>query len=201
MEFNEKLQELRRNRGVTQEELANSLYVSRTAVSKWESGRGYPNIDSLKAIAAYFSVTVDQLISTDEVIAIAEEDHRQKTNCFRDLCWGFLDIAMAMLLFLPFFGSGVEGETQSLTLLALRGVQPYLKASYFSCVVAQILVGILTLAMQSVSLVWWHKAKRWISLSVGALGVMLFMISAQPYASVFAFILLICKICTLLKRA
>ena len=47
MEFHEKLQELRRQKGITQEELAQALYVSRAAVSKWESGRGYPNIDSL----------------------------------------------------------------------------------------------------------------------------------------------------------
>ena len=47
MEFNEKLQELRKGKGLTQEELAQAIFVSRTAVSKWESGRGYPNIDSL----------------------------------------------------------------------------------------------------------------------------------------------------------
>lgn len=54
MELNEKLQELRKQKGLTQEELAERLYVSRTAVSKWESGRGYPNIESLKAVASFF---------------------------------------------------------------------------------------------------------------------------------------------------
>lgn len=78
MEFNEKLQELRKQRGLTQEELAQSLYVSRTAISKWESGRGYPNIDSLKAIAKFFGVTIDELLSGDELLTIAEEDNKQK---------------------------------------------------------------------------------------------------------------------------
>lgn len=41
MEFHEKLQKLRSDEGLTQEELAEKLFVSRTAVSKWESGRGY----------------------------------------------------------------------------------------------------------------------------------------------------------------
>ena len=85
MEFNEKLQELRKQKGITQEELAESIYVSRAAVSKWESGRGYPNIESLKAIARFFSVTVDELLSTDEVLTIAEEDSRQRENKIRIL--------------------------------------------------------------------------------------------------------------------
>ena len=63
MEFNEKLQKLRTQNKITQEELADKLYVSRTAISKWESGRGYPSIDSLKAIAVYFSTTLLTLYS------------------------------------------------------------------------------------------------------------------------------------------
>ena len=53
MEFNEKLQELRKNKNLTQEQLAEMLFVSRTAISKWESGRGYPSIDSLKEISSF----------------------------------------------------------------------------------------------------------------------------------------------------
>ena len=56
MEFNEKLQELRKARSLTQEELAEAVFVSRTAVSKWESGRGYPSIDSLKELSRFFRV-------------------------------------------------------------------------------------------------------------------------------------------------
>ena len=72
MEFHEKLQSLRKQKGLTQEELAQALYVSRTAVSKWESGRGYPNLESLKAIAKFFGLTVDELLT------IAEEQQRTK---------------------------------------------------------------------------------------------------------------------------
>ena len=78
MNFNEKLQELRKQKNITQEELAEALFVSRTAVSKWESGRGYPNIESLKAISKFFSVTIDELLSGEEVLSIAEEDNKQK---------------------------------------------------------------------------------------------------------------------------
>ena len=76
---------MRKNRGLTKEELAQVLYVSRTAISKWESGRGYPSIDSLKAIAEFFGVTIDELLSNRELICIAEKDSHQKTQHIRDL--------------------------------------------------------------------------------------------------------------------
>ena len=71
MDFHEKLQQLRKQRGWTQEQLAEQLFVSQTAVSKWESGRGYPNLESLKAISALFSVSIDDLLSGGELIVLA----------------------------------------------------------------------------------------------------------------------------------
>jgi transcriptional regulator with XRE-family HTH domain len=88
MEFNEKLQELRKQKGLTQEELASALFVSRTAISKWESGRGYPNLDSLKAIAGFFSITIDDLLSCDEILTIAEEEHKRIGVYNKDLVYG-----------------------------------------------------------------------------------------------------------------
>ena len=200
MEFNEKLQELRKQKGLTQEELAVSLYVSRTAISKWESGRGYPNIESLKAIAKFFSVTVDELLSTDEVLTIAEEDNKRKEKHFRNLVYGLLDICIALLLFLPFFAEDADGIIQSVSLIALDGVQPYLKTAYLAVVSGMTVMGILTLTLQNCQAIAWVKSKTTISLTLGALLVLLFMISSQPYAAVFAFVLLTIKALILIKR-
>jgi transcriptional regulator with XRE-family HTH domain len=62
MNFAEKLQLIRKNRGMTQEALAESLNVSRQAVAKWESGQAYPDIANLIAISGHFLVTVDYLV-------------------------------------------------------------------------------------------------------------------------------------------
>ena len=50
MTFGEKLKKLRNDNGLTQEQLADKIFVTRTAISKWETDKGFPSIDSLKAI-------------------------------------------------------------------------------------------------------------------------------------------------------
>ena len=107
MEFGEKLQELRKSKSMTQEELAEALFVSRTAISKWESGRGYPSIDSLKEISRYFSVTIDDLICSDEMISVAENEKREFADRYLSLICNALDILLVILLFIPAFGNGM----------------------------------------------------------------------------------------------
>ena len=58
MEFHEKLQELRKQKGLTQEELAFTMGVSSQAVSKWESGQSCPDIALLPALADLFGITI-----------------------------------------------------------------------------------------------------------------------------------------------
>ncbi len=64
--FSEKLQTLRKNVGLTQEELAEKHSVSRQAVAKWEAGGIYPDITNLIAISNLFNVTVDYLVKEQE---------------------------------------------------------------------------------------------------------------------------------------
>ena len=199
MEFNKKLQELRKRKSLTQEELAEILFVSRTAVSKWESGRGYPNIDSLKAIAKCFGVTIDELLSGEELLTIAEEDTRQKESRFRDLVFGLLDCSISMFFFLPFFGQKADGIIEVVSLFALTGIAPYLKIAYWAVVTGMIAAGALTLALQSCQKAFWVKHKHKLSLVCNAMGTLLFIISSQPYAAAFLFLHLAIKAIMLLK--
>ena len=199
MEFNEKLQKLRKQKGLTQEELAEVLFVSRTAISKWESGRGYPNIDSLKAISKFFGVTIDELLSGDELLTIAEEDTKQKEKHFHDLVFGLLDCSVAMFFFLPFFGQKADAMIQEVSLLSLTEIAPYLRTAYFVIVIGIIVSGILTLALQNCYQAFWVKNKSKISLALNAVGALLFIISSQPYAAAFLFIFLVIKVLMLVK--
>ena len=200
MEFNEKLQELRKQRGLTQEELAQALYVSRTAISKWESGRGYPNIDSLKTISKFFAVTIDELLSGDELLTLAEEDNKQKGQHLRDLVFGLLDCSIAMFFFLPFFGQKTGGVIREVSLLSLTGVSSWLRTAYFAVVIGIVLCGILTLTLQNCRQAFWDRSKNQISLLLNTVGTLLFMISLQPYAAAFLFVFLAIKVLMLIKK-
>lgn len=191
MEFHEKLQELRKTKGLTQEELAEVLYVSRTAISKWESGRGMPNIESLKAIAKFFGITVDVLLSSEEVLGIAEDECKRREAHIRNLIFGLLDGGMALLLFLPFFGQEANGVIQGVSLLAMTEVQTYLKILYLIVVIGMTVLGVLSLFLHN------HSYK--LSLVFNAAGVVLFIISQQPYAAVFVFVFLLIKASMLMK--
>ena len=62
MEFNNKLYELRKQKGFSQEELANRLNVSRQTISKWEVGESTPDMENLVAISELFEISLDELV-------------------------------------------------------------------------------------------------------------------------------------------
>lgn len=200
MEFHEKLQELRKNKGITQEELAQSLYVSRTAVSKWESGRGYPNIDSLKAIAVYFSVTVDDLLSGDQVLLIAEEDGREKRDRLRNRVIGLLNVSVILLLFLPWFGQTVNGQLEEVSLLSLVAISHYLRFVYLDLVFSIVTMGVLMLVLHRCQHPFWMRNKYRVSAVLNGVGVLVFILGSQPYAAILLFAFLTIQVLLLKNR-
>ena len=198
MEFHEKLQELRKSKGLTQEELAEALYVSRTAVSKWESGRGYPSIDSLKEISRFFGVTIDELICPQEMMTAAEDDKRQSIGRYISVICNALDILTAVLLFLPVFGNGADSPA-SVSLFRLTGVQPWLKIVFIAVIGIIILNGICGLVLARFNKASWnkHRLVTGMLLSVTAVGV--FIAARQPYAGIVCFSILVIKTWLMVK--
>ena len=77
MSFGENLKNVRKQRGVTQEELAEILGVSRQAISKWESGTSVPDVQLLLRIADFYNLTLDLLVRDDFDLPISSLDEKK----------------------------------------------------------------------------------------------------------------------------
>lgn len=192
MEFSEKLQELRKSRTLTQEELAEALFVSRTAISKWESGRGYPSIDSLKEISRYFSVTIDDLICSDEMITVAENDKKEFVSKYVSLICNALDILLAILLFIPAFGNGT-GSSETVSLFGLTGISPWVKIVFIMIVSITILNGICGMIITHFNKPVWNRHRLVTGIGLLILAVIVFIATRQPYAGIVCFAFLVIK--------
>lgn len=200
MEFHEKLQALRRQRGLTQQELADQLFVSRTAVSKWESGRGYPNLDSLADLAKLFGVTIDELLTGNDLLTVAEEDQRRRAGALRALLFGLLDVCLGMLYFLPLFGEHTKGGVVSVSLFRLAEIAPWVRGIYCAFVTLSVVWGIFLLAIQVFQNDTVLGRGCYLSVFLGASGLLLFTVSKQPYAAVLLLVFLSVKVLVLLHR-
>lgn len=198
MEFHEKLQELRKSRSLTQEELAEALFVSRTAVSKWESGRGYPGIDSLKEIARFFSVTVDELICPEEIISAAENEKKDFVSRYLTLICGVLDLLPAILLFIPAFGNGA-GSRETVALSGLDGISTWIRILFVIVISLTVLNGICAAVISNFDKPVWNRHRLVTGIALTILGSALFLITRQPYAGLIFFAVLVIKGFLILK--
>ena len=114
---------MRKNRGLTKEELAQVLYVSRTAISKWESGRGYLSIDSLKEISNYFGVTID------------------------DLLFGMVDLFFFILIVLSLYPKPINGYIFSVNLFSHTETTWFNRWIYWIMFIALIGIGIVKIVL------------------------------------------------------
>ncbi len=192
MEFSEKLQELRKSRSMTQEELAEALFVSRTAISKWESGRGYPSIDSLKEISRYFSVTIDDLICSDEMITVAENEKKEFADKYVSLICNALDILLAILFFIPAFGNG-NASSETVSLLGLSGINPWVKIVFVVIIGVTILNGICGVIITNFDKPVWNRHRLITGVVLSILTVVVFITTRQPYAGIVCFAFLVIK--------
>ncbi len=192
MEFNEKLQGLRKARSLTQEELAEALFVSRTAISKWESGRGYPNLDSLKEISRFFSVSIDDLICSEEIISAAENEKKECIDKYVSLICSTLDILPILLLFIPVFGNGKDSPA-SLSLYAITGISAWIKTLFAFLIGGTVLNGICGVIISHLDRPVWNRHRLVTGIVLSIAGSAVFILTRQPYAGIIYLIILVVK--------
>lgn len=200
MEFGEKIQKLRNQNKWTQEQLAEKLYVSRTAVSKWESGKGYPNIDSLKDIAKLFDKTIDELLSSEEIIDIAKKENTSNIKRTNNLIYGLLDIISILFIFLPLYAHKTEDFIYSVSLISTNDIGNIIKISYIVILSILSVIGITELILQFIDNKKIQRIVNIISLIIESFSVLFFAISRQTYLTAIVFIILIIKIIVIIKN-
>ena len=200
MEFGEKIQKLRNQNKWTQEQLAEKLYVSRTAISKWESGKGYPSIDLLKDIAKLFNKTIDELLSSEQIIDIAKNENISNMKRANNLIYGLLDIISVLFIFLPLYAQKTENFVYSVSLINTNDINSVIKILYIVILSILSLLGIGEIILNFIDE---KKIRRMInitSLLVQTISIVFFLISRQTYLTAIIFIAFIIKILVLIKN-
>jgi transcriptional regulator with XRE-family HTH domain len=199
MEFSEKMQQLRKENSMTQEQLAEELFVSRTAISKWESGKGYPNIESLKSISKLFSISIDDLLSSDELISLAVDENRTNMKRIFSLIYGVLDLMALALLFLPLFGQPDGELIRKVNLFTFKDASFITYTIYFVLPISMAVLGVIELIIQNFSNEKWLNASKVISILLQAFAIFVFTNTRQPYAASLVFMFFMIKVVLLIK--
>ncbi len=193
MEFGEKLQELRKNKDMTQEELAEALYVSRTAISKWESGRGYPSIDSLKEISRFFSVSIDELLSAEKMVSIAEKENRDNIRYICDMLLGIIDVLAMIMIILPIYPNRIDGIYYAVSL------PDYVQAGRLKCMLywdvflLLVIIGAVKILLTRLRQEKGSRIITAISVIVGITAVLLLAMGREAYGVSMLFLMIVAK--------
>lgn len=200
MEFNEKLKQLRIQKNLTQEQLAEQLYVSRTAISKWESGKGYPNIESLKCISKFFSVSIDELLSGEELLTLAQTENSSNIKKIYGLLFGMLDAIAIAFILLPLYGNPVGGYIYSVNLLSFTATTSINLAIYWIVFVALIGIGMAKLLFIHFEKESWGNKATKVSIALSIVAILFFAAAKEPYVIALLFLLFVMKIFLLMKQ-
>ena len=193
MEFNEKLKELRSSRGLTQEELAEALFVSRTAISKWESGRGYPSIDSLKAISTYFSVTIDELLSGEKLLSIVEKENKSNMQNLCNILIGIIDLFHFLLIVLPLYPNSMKEYIASVNLFGYTETSTFNRMVYWGLFFLLMGSGVTEIIVTQLRIKKIYKMIIVFSMMLDITAVLFLALTAETYATALAFLLLVLK--------
>ena len=191
MELCEKIRKIRNDNKLTQEQFAEKMLVSRTAVSKWENGTCYPSIDSLKYMSKIFNISIDTLLSSEEILEIAKTENQSNISKYNSLLFCLLDIVRIIFIFLPLYSYKTNDFVYSVSLFNSNDLGTTLKIIFM-------LIFIIFLVLGIVELIFNFKGNNRlinkISMFLDIISIFVLLFTKQPYVIALMFIIFVIKI-------
>jgi len=197
MEIGKKIQVLRKENNLTQEQLAEQLFVSRTAVSKWETGRGLPNMESLMLISKLFHITLDELLSSEEIALIAEKENKENISRFASYIDGIFNIIAILSLLFPLYKAKLNGAFYSVPLYQFKSAFAVL---YWIFPISMALCGVIQILFYKSEQNKIQDTTTIVGISINICAILALILSGQPYPAIMFFALLLIKGAVMLKK-
>ena len=196
MELSKKIKKIRNDNKLTQEQFAEKMLVSRTAVSKWENGTCYPSIDSLKYMSQTFKISLDKLLSNEEILEIAKIENQSNISKYNSLLFCLLDIIRIVFIFLPLYSYKTNDFIYSVSLFNSNDLNSTLKIIFM-------LIFIIFLALGIIELIFNYKGNNRflnkISIFLDVISIFVLLFIKQPYVIALMFVIFIIKIIMLIN--
>ena len=197
MQLAQKIQRIRKENNLTQEQFAEMIYVSRTAVSKWETGRGEPSIDSLQMIARAFNISLDDLLSSEELVVIAKKENNENISRLTGYVDACISISALLAIVLPLYKTYLDGIYCSSYIGNIGGWQGIL-----FCILPIIISvsGLLQFVFISINCKGFMMSIKVVSFVTIIISVLVHILSLQPYPAIFFLLILAAKSALRIKR-
>lgn len=159
-----------------------------------ETGKGYPSIDSLREISRYFSVSIDDLLSADKLISIAERENKSNIRNMCDIIIGIADIFALLLIAMPLYPKTVNSIVYSVNLFSYAETSDLNLTAYWFMFLSLIAAGAAKLVMVYLKKISVQKTITIWSSLINILTVILLAVAGETYAVVISFLILMIKI-------
>ena len=193
METKNIILKLRTEKGMSQDELADKIMVTRQAVSRWENGRGYPSIDSLKEISSFFSVTIDELLSGEKLLSIAEKENKTNMQNLCNILMGAIDLFHFLLIVLPLYPKSMKEYIASVNLFGYTETSAFNRIVYWVLFFLLMLIGTAEIIVTQLKIEKVYKMVIVFSMLLGIAAVLFLALTGETYTTALAFLLLVLK--------
>ena len=191
MELSKKIKQIRNGNKLTQEQFAEKMLVSRTAVSKWENGTCYPSIDSLKYMSKIFNISLDKLLSSEEILEIAKTENQSNISKYNSLLFCLLDIVRIIFIFLPLYSYKTNDFIYSVSLLNSNDLGLTLKIVFMLIFIMFLVLGVIELILNFKGN---NRLLNKISVFLDVISIFILLFTKQPYVIALMFVIFIIKI-------